>query len=87
MIGIQYERTLYHLLNGRCSEPNWDCDGSSAVTREAVEAIASLLHVVAIVPTKRGGLQFEFHALGCDFELEIGPDGRVVTVGFDVART
>ena len=65
--------------------PDWDTYGGSAIDPGCVEAALDMVFGVlpddtpmpSVVPTSRGGLQFEWHILGVDFEVEFLSATRV----------
>jgi hypothetical protein len=78
-------------------EPNWDSYGAAAVSRESVvAALEDVLPLVmedgtflpAVVPTPRGGIQFEWHMCGLDVEIEVSRDGnaRVIVEDLDTGE-
>jgi hypothetical protein len=67
-------------------EANWDSYGALPVKRSAarraflflVQAAEHDFIQPAIVPTNRGGLQFEWHFPDYDFEVRASPDGSAI---------
>jgi hypothetical protein len=71
------------ILNKICElgdlPPNWDSYGAMPIDAEtATSAIVLLLNVLspsvpptAVVPTSRGGVMFEWHDGGIDFEIDV----------------
>lgn len=60
---------------------NWDSYGAAPPTNEAL----AILRNTAVVPTKDGGVQFEWHVNGWEVELEFGFDGRPIGVHMERA--
>lgn len=68
-------------------EPNWDSYGGQPVARFALDAsaqfLSGLLHqgvpAPSIVPTGRGGVAFEWHRPGFELNIEMAPDGELVS--------
>ena len=56
----------------------WDSYGAKPINPSAVAAAKNFLRMVQVVPTNKGGVQFEWHCYGVDVEVEFGPDGRIV---------
>ena len=54
---------------------NWDSYGAKQITPEAM----AMVDAVAVVPCCHGGDQLEIHRDGYDIEIEIGPDGRIIS--------
>lgn len=54
----------------------------AAITDQAIQTARA----VYVVPCDDGGIQIELHAGGCDFELEIEPDGRVSGIIFQAVK-
>ena len=61
-------------------EPNWDSYGSPQIEPMVVERALSFIGGVQAIPTTKGGIQFEWHQYGWDIEIELGPDGKVMSV-------
>jgi hypothetical protein len=58
-------------------KPDWDSYKSSAIKEAAIHTAEVLLTAEpTVVPCSDGGLQFEWHTRGIDFEFRIAPDGR-----------
>jgi hypothetical protein len=66
--------------------PDWDSYGAKPLSQIAVHRVLTkLLPIllrddipeVAIVPTRDGGLQFEWHRLGIDVEIRVPPEGPI----------
>jgi len=58
-------------------KPDWDSYKSSAIKEAAIQTAEVLLTAEpTVVPCSDGGLQFEWHTNGIDFEFRIAPDGR-----------
>jgi hypothetical protein len=65
--------------------PNWDREGSEPLKIGVLTVIPYVLnHLMqqrtpapAIVPTRRGGVQLEWHERGIDIEVEIDPSGEI----------
>ncbi|MBI3817453.1 MAG: hypothetical protein HY286_02090 [Planctomycetes bacterium] len=65
-------------------EANWDSYGALPLSEKAAMlAIRLLANVLsrdsippAVIPTNLGGLQLEWHRVGCDFEIKLSPDGK-----------
>jgi hypothetical protein len=63
---------------------NWNSYGARPVTVHAIVGVLNLLSLImteatplpAFVPTRRGGIQVEWHAGGIDVEIEVSPTGR-----------
>jgi hypothetical protein len=55
---------------------DWDSYGGVPITPQAIRTAEA----VFFVPTSNGGIQVEMHAGGIEVEVEIRPDGRVVSV-------
>lgn len=76
-------RSLRELL---CLGPDWDTNGASPIDPKCVEAAFELAFdalrddtpVPSVVPTSRGGLQFEWHLGGVDLEIEFLSATRVL---------
>lgn len=66
----QWEQELRGLAAG------WDSYDADPITTAAINAVRSF----AVVPCSDGGLQLEVHRDGWDIEIEISPDGRIVSV-------
>lgn len=72
--------------------PDWDGYGADPLDPSTVSAAMTILAgtlrndapVPSVVPTNRGGLQFEWHCGGIDLEVEIVASGKVV-VAFEDA--
>ena len=80
-------KQLLMKLNELAALPNdWDTYGASRITQKAIDAATIFLNVLyiddgfrpQIVPTSRGGLQFEWHQNGYDIEIEFDADGVIV---------
>lgn len=69
-------------------EPGWDSYGARRVsTSMALDALELLHQLVGlglpapqVVPTSRGGVQFEWDAAGVELEIELQPDGRMLAI-------
>jgi hypothetical protein len=59
---------------------DWNSYGAKRITNEAITTAERL----NFTPTSPGGLQIELHVKGASVEVEIGPDGRILCVDFDV---
>jgi hypothetical protein len=64
-------------------EFGWDGYTGASITRAAM----AMVEEIAVVPTSDGGLQLEFHRDGWDFEICVGPDGKVESVVVEVIRS
>lgn len=58
-------------------EPGWDGHGGDPPTEKALARLRGFDRALSYVPMSDGGIQVEFHALGLDFEIVIGPNGEV----------
>jgi hypothetical protein len=56
-------------------KPNWDSYGGSPITEAALATVGS----ISVVPCSSGGIQLETHRDGFDIEIEIGPDGYIIS--------
>lgn len=61
---------LGHLKDG------WDGRGSARPSEAAIATARS----IGICPLGNGGVQLELHSGGADVEVEIDPDGKVISV-------
>jgi hypothetical protein len=61
---------------------DWDSYGALPIDPRAIECARRLLAVMShepqMVPTTRGGVQFEWHRDGIDVELDIPPEGAAL---------
>lgn len=84
--------TIDHLLKQIDSfaslEANWDSYGAEQIDPGVIDHAKRLIRSIAllvpdhtpapsVVPTSRGGVQFEWHIGGVDVEIEIHPDGTI----------
>lgn len=67
---------LVKLLELGKLKAGWDGRGSAAITDEAIATAKNLTPC----PLGHGGLQIDLHAGGVDLEVEIAPDGQVISV-------
>lgn len=66
-------RTLTDL---RRLKPNWDSYKARAITDKALQTAQVLLtEEPQVTPCSDGGIQFEWHVHGINFEFRIAPDG------------
>lgn len=87
---VRYATRLQELIEAGVGAPDWNGHGAKPLQREAmalgVRVLGSLLHGTEhrpfpwIVPTFRGGLQFEWHQAGVDLDVDIDPNGSVEVV-------
>ena len=56
-------------------EANWNSYGALPIAPSAVATVEQF----ATVPTNHGGINLEIHRNGYDIEIEIGPDGKIVS--------
>jgi hypothetical protein len=88
-----YGARLQELIASGVAAPDWNGHGARPLRREAVEVglrvLGSLYQGAEgrpfpwIVPTFRGGLQFEWHEAGIDLEIDIDPNGSVDVIFSD----
>jgi len=76
---MSFERTVEGFAKLR---PGWNGERARAISATAIKQALSF----QAVPTNVGGVQIELHRLGDDLEIEIGPDGRLVSVSWERAR-
>ena len=57
--------------------PNWDSYDATVIGDQALLGCRAFMESVSLVPTSKGGVQMEWHALGLDLEIEIAPDGTI----------
>lgn len=58
-------------------EDGWLEGKHKAPTEAALKSAEALVGGLHLVPMPDGGIQIEVHTLGFDFEVEVGPDGKV----------
>ncbi len=76
------ESRINELLN---LPENWDSYGAEHIHAETAEKALQVLEELAdwntpdpsVVPTNRGGVQFEWHTRGIDFEIQFDPSGEI----------
>jgi len=56
--------------------PGWDGYDGKPTTKEAIDTATYM----TVCPHSNGGLQIEMHAGGVDIEIEVAPDGKVISV-------
>jgi hypothetical protein len=76
-MGDRLDRRLAELAD---LPEDWNGYGAKRITLEALDTAAQLI----FTPTSPGGVQIELHVKGASVEVEIGPDGRILCVDFDV---
>jgi len=89
----EYSDRLQELIEAGAAAPDWNGHGARALRPEAiglgVRILAALYRGAEgrpfpwIVPTFRGGLQYEWHEGGVDLEIDIDPNGSVEVVFVD----
>jgi len=89
----EYSERLQELIEAGVAAPDWNGHGARALRPEAiglgVRILADLYRGSEgrpfpwIVPTSRGGLQYEWHEGGVDLEIDIDPNGSVDVVFVD----
>ena len=78
-----YGEAFQSVRDFECLEPNWDSYGAAEIAWSALTFARTWLDAFrtdgvaapSVIPTNRGGLQFEWHHNGWDVECEIGPEG------------
>lgn len=79
--------TFPELERLRALKPGWDSYGGSPITEAAIKTAEVLLaKTPQAVPCNDGGIQFEWHCGGIDFEFQIGPDGHEIDEDAEIAR-
>jgi hypothetical protein len=76
--------TLNALVEALALPDNWDSYGAYRVDLKCFEPALQALRLAmrgdtlppTVVPTVRGGIQFEWHTRGIDLEIEISPTGH-----------
>lgn len=58
---------------------NWDSYGARPITKNAIRKGGEIIGSFEVVPTVEGGLLIEFGVPGISIEIEITPDGSVVS--------
>ena len=80
---VDYYPALAAIRKLTALRDGWDSHGGIAPTHESMDAARRAVyalreHPPQVVPTSTGGVQFEWHEGGVEFEIEFGPDGEQV---------